>query len=288
MPRANWAGGVAVVAALSAVGCLSLPKAPSAGSWFDQYRVFGGSAPPANKVYLQTTLIDQPAGDPYLTRGLWAAAGKPVPADRAALLAENGVRVGLIDGNPPPEFLKLVTSDQHTLRPTQDSCSIGDPKVLPVNGPVPRAEFAVAAEIGAAPAAFDLAAAECGLAVTPAAADGGRVSLAFEPRVQYGAKQGWLRPTADGTGFAWRDGKPAEAFAKLGWDVTLGPKDYLLIGPTEQPVGTLGGTFFVTADGGLARMRVLVIRAWRGPDPGEASRTSRKAVAAQASGGRQQ
>jgi hypothetical protein len=281
MSRVNWAGGAAVVVALAAVGCFSLPK-ETAASWFDRYGVFGGSAPPASKVFLQTTLIDQPAGDPYLTHDLWLTTGKPLAPDRAALLAENGIRVGLIDGNPPPEFLRLVTSELHTVRPTQLTCTPGDSKVVPVNGPVARAEFGVAAEIGTARTVFDLPAAECGLAVTPTAADGGRVKLAFEPRIQHGAKQGWLRPTADGTGFAWRDGKPIEAFAKLGGEVTLGPKDYLLVGPTELPLGKLGGAFFVNPDAG--RMRVLVIRAWRGPEPTDATTTSRKAVAAQASG----
>jgi hypothetical protein len=283
MPRARWAGGVAVAAALSAVGCLSLSNGPTAGNWFDKYGVFGGSAPPAHKVFLQTTLIDQPAGDPYLTHDLWAGAGKPVPPDRAALLAENGIRVGRIDGNPPPEFLKLVTSERHTVHPTQRTCSPGDTKVVPVNGPIPRTEFGVTTEIGAAPTPFNLSAAECGLAVTPAAAEDGRVLLAFEPRIQFGQKQGWLRLTTDGTGFAWRDAKPSEAFTRLGWEATLGPKDYLIIGPTEQPVGALGGTLFVNPEGGIGRMRVLVVRAWRGPDTEEVSRTSRRAVAAQAS-----
>src|SRR5438067_1845702 len=124
MPRARWAGGVAVAAALAAVGCLSLPKAPTSAGWLDPYNVFGTSAP-AGKVFLQTTLIDQPAGDPYLTRELWAASGKPVPPERAALLAENGVRIGRIVGTPPAEFLKLVTSEQSTIRPTQSTCSPG-------------------------------------------------------------------------------------------------------------------------------------------------------------------
>jgi hypothetical protein len=260
---------------------LSLPN-ETTSNWFDRYGVFGGNAPPANKVFLQTTLIDQPAGDPYLTRDLWFAAGRPVAPDRAALLAENGIRVGLIDGNLPPEFLRLATSEVHTVRPTQQTCSPGDSKVIPVNGPILKAEFGVEKEIGTGRTAFDLSAAECGIAVTPSAADGGRVKLVFEPRIQHGAKQGWLRPTADGTAFAWRDAKPVEAFPKLGWEITLGPKDYALVGPTELPLEKLGGAFFVNP--GAGRMRVLVVRAWRGPEPSDATPTSRKSVAAQASG----
>lgn len=280
MPRGSWASGVAVAAALAAVGCFALPKNPAAGTWFDPQYVFGHSA--ADKIFLQTTLIEVPAGDPYLTRELWVVAGKPIPPERAALLAENGFRVGRFGSSPPAEFLKLVTSDQHTLGASRDTRSPGHEKIIPVNGPLVHTVFAVAAEIGDPPTNYDLTAAECGLAVTPTPADNGRVKLTFEPRVQHGQRQGWIRPTADGTAFTRLDGKPTEVFDRLSWSVTVEPKDCVLVGPTEVPGGKLGGAFFVTTADGRARMRVLVVRAWRAEPPsGPAS--ARRVIAAQAS-----
>src|SRR5205085_1613068 len=194
MPRPRCAGGVAVAAALAAVGCLSLPKAPTSAGWLDPYNGFGTAAPPG-KGLRQTTLIDQPAGDPYLTRELSAAPGKPLP---------------------------------------------------------------------------------------PEPAEGGGGQGAVEPGGQDGAKEGWVRLAGDGAGVAWRDGKPAEAFDELGREVTVGPKDYLVVGPTEVPGGKLGGAFFVCTTDGRARMRVLVVRAWRSAEPAAGPVPGRKAVAAQA------
>lgn len=286
MLRTLGASGLVMGILLSALGCMTLPRGAGSSEWLEELGMFGGQSTPVNKIFLQTTLIDQPAGDPYLTRDLWQSLTRPLAPEHGALLAENGVRVGLIDGNPPPEFLRLVTSEQHTLRPMQSTCTPGDAKVIPVNGPLDQVSFGVLAEIGTTPMTFDLPGAECGFAITPKPAADGQVQLHIEPRVQHGQKQGWLRPTADGTGFAWRDGKPAESFGKLAWDVTVTPSDYLVIGSTERPVGTLGSAFFLNDANGLSRMRVLVIRAWRGPDRAEPTTSSMRAVAVQAGAAR--
>lgn len=263
----------------AAVGCLPLRDA-STRDLLDRYNPFTAPAGQPNKVVLRTVLLDQPAGDPYLAKGLWAAAQKPLPAAAAALLAENGFRVGTFTGNAPPEFLALLT-DEAAVRPTESTVPAGEAKPLPVNGPLPSAAFGVADEIGAAPRPFDLAVAECGLSVTATPADGDKLKLAFEPRVQHGERQGWLRPSADGTGLAWLDGKAQERFPKAAFDVTVNPGEFVVVGPSESPAGKLGGAFFFSFAEGRGRMRVLVIRAWR---PTEAPVTAGKAaVAAQAS-----
>jgi hypothetical protein len=114
----------------------------------------------------------------------------------------------------------------------------------------------------------ELTAAECGLSVTARPGEGDRVTLVCEPQVQHGDKQAWLKPSADGTEFTRRDAKPLEAFPTLAFEVTLGPQDYLLIGPADDPADTLGQAFFYAATESRARQRVLVIRALRGPAAG--------------------
>jgi hypothetical protein len=277
----------ALPAVLALVGCLPVPINPSQSKWLERSGLFGpASAGSPDQAVLHTVLIDQPAGDPYLTTELWQSVGKPLPPETAALLAENGIRVARIEGNPPAAFLKLVTSEPATVRPMQSNATLGDTKVQPVMGPIPQATFGVATDIGGPAKPFDVAQVECGLAITPTAGTGDRLHLAFQPRMQHGAKQGWLRPTADGTSFAWTDGKAAEAFDALAFELDLGPKEYLLIGPTESPAGKLGGAFFVDTSDGRPRMRVLVVRGWRPQPtagPSAPGRRPTAAVAAQAS-----
>lgn len=268
---------------LLAAGCF--PAGTVKGRpWYDPAGLVAGSTAPAGKqAILRTVLLDQPAGDQYLTTDLWKQADSAVPPEVSALLAENGLRVGRISGNPPPAFLKLLTTESATIRPVESRCPQNEAKVVPVNGPVPQAKFQAWAEVGGKPAPFDLQNAECGMAVTPKPGEPGRVVLAVEPKAQHAAKQGWLRPNADLTGFAWAEGKPTETFPKLAFEATVGPQEYLIIGPTETPMGKLGGAFFVSADEARPRMRVLVVRGWIGPESAdEGGRRPTASVAAQA------
>ncbi|SRR5581483_4495303 len=260
MRRPGKASGLVVLVCAAATGCLFRGSEARSTGWF--HGLTGGDSGLA----IRTVLIDRPAGDPYLTRGLWASAGKPVPHEQATLLAQNGLRVGVLTGLIPGEFEQLITSEQATVSPMHRTLQPNKPKVVPVNGPLDRCSYRVLHDLAADPARVELTGAECGLSVTARPAEGGQVTLLCEPQVQHGEKQAWLKPTTDGTGFARRDAKPLETYPTLSFEVTLGPQDYLLVGPTEDPADTLGQALFYSLSEDRARQRVLVIRALRGPD----------------------
>lgn len=263
---------VFAVALLTATaGCLPFSGSRSAQGLIKNYNPFGLTTPVTkDKVVLRTVLLDQPTGDPYLTTDLWKTTLKPLPAETGALLAENGLRVGVFPSNPPAELLERINTGNGTVRPNEATVNYRESRVLPTNGPVPQATFQAFPDIGAEPTAMDLANAQFGFNVTANAGDNGKVKLSFEPRAQHGQRQGWLRPTLDGTGFSWLDSKEAERFPKLAFDVTLTPGEFLVIGPTERPAERVGGAWFVGTANDTSRMRVLVVRTWRGqesPDP---------------------
>ena len=244
------------------VGCL--PKAQSlkpAAVW-DRMR---GANPDA--VVVRTTLVEAPLGDPALDADLWATAGRPLRHELAALLAANGLRVGTFTGLMPAEFERLSRTPHATLDATDRGFGPGQSKVVPVNGPLATLSFRDRLDVGAEPAAWDLAAAECGVRVTAAPAAGGQVELTVEPQVQHGDKLPYLKPSADGTALAREDRKALKPYPALAFGVTLGPKDVLVIGPTPDPAETLGGGFFMSHANGRVRQRVLVIRAT--PKPGD-------------------
>src|SRR5262245_36736775 len=97
--------------------------------WYDPFEVFGSSP---DAVVLMTALIDRPGGDPYLTDGVWAAADAPLPHETAALLAENGLRVGVISGIPPTEFSALITSEKATTARRLNLRRLNESRVVPV------------------------------------------------------------------------------------------------------------------------------------------------------------
>jgi hypothetical protein len=212
---------------------------------------------------IRTVLIEQPAGDPFLSRGLWKSAGQPLPHEQSALLARNGLRVGVLTGMVPGEFEQLITTA--AVSPMHRTMQPQKPKVVPVNGPLDRCSYQAFHDLAADPTPAELISAECGLSVTARPGEGDRVTLVCEPQVQHGDKQAWLKPSADGTEFTRRDAKPLESFPTLSFEVTLGPQDYLVIGAADDSTSTLGQAFFYTATENRARQRVLVIRALRGP-----------------------
>lgn len=250
-----------------AAGCLPFRGDRSARNIIQSYNPFGlATSVTKDKVVVRSVLLERPTGDSYLTSELWESTMKPLPPEVAALLAENGVRVGTFPSNAPAELLERINAGDGTVRPNEMTANLGESKVLPVNGPVPQATFQALDDIGAKPVWFEFPNAHFGYAVTGTATDTGKMKLAFEPKVQHGQRHGWLRPTLDGTGFAWLDQKESERFPKLNFEISVLPGEYLVIGPTEQPAGKVGGTWFVSDANGGSRMRVLVVRAWRGPD----------------------
>ncbi|HET6572607.1 MAG TPA: hypothetical protein VFG68_03315 [Fimbriiglobus sp.] len=260
MRRPRTACVLLIFVCAAATGCLFRGSDPRSAGWYDRLRAMTGSG-----LAIRTVLIERPAGDPFLGRGLWASAGTPLPHEQSALLARNGLRVGVLTGMVPGEFEQLITSERATVNPMHRTMQPGKPKVVPVNGPLGRCAYRAFPDLAADAVPVELTAAECGLSVTARPGEGDRVTLFCEPQVQHGDKQAWLKPSADGTEFTRKDGKPLEAFPSLAFEVTLGPRDYLVVGPTDEPDGTLGQAFFYTATTDRARQRVLVIRALRGP-----------------------
>lgn len=273
--------GVGLLICLVFGGCGPLQR-HSTTTWLNQINPFANGS--GDKVVLRTYLLEQPVGDPYLSKDLWAATLKPLSAEKQALFAENGLRVGHFTGNPPYQFLAMARGPD-VVRPQESSVLAGDLKMIPLVGPLPELKFQAYSEIGTKAGTFELTDAEIALSLTPTLGDDGKVKLIFEPRVQHGHRQFGWRPTTDNTAFTWLDQKVQERFPTLKGEIALSPEEYLLIGPTEVPANTFGGASFVSADDGRARLRVLVIQATKiaatpeGPNPGRKTGV----VAAQAS-----
>jgi len=261
MRRPRKAGGIAVVLLGLLAGCF--PGSGSSRTSLIQ-GIRGLTGPSSDCLHVQTTLIEQPAGDAYLNKGLWAAAGKPLPHELSTLLAMNGLRVGVFTGNPPGEFERLISSEHSTVNPTFRTMQPGKPKLVPINGPIERVEYRSFATVSSDPTRTTALAAECGLSLTAWPADDQRVRLVCELQLQHGERQSFIAPNAAGTAFDRQERKILETFPALIWEVTLAPGDYLVVGANSDPAETLGEAFFFPTVNGVVRQRVAVVKAAHG------------------------
>lgn len=267
MCRPGKAGPRLLLTALlcaASIGCFSdsvQTVGKQTAHWWKQ--VDGFSPELASGLYLQTALVEQPVPDPFLTTELWndPVLTNPLPAELSALLELNGIRVRVTSGIPPAQLQTMLNSEKSVVDPTHRTLEAGRSKVIPVNGPLERAVIETRREWKADPIKTDWADVECGLAVKAERDDDGRVTLRCEPKVQFGGRQTYLNPTADGSGFSRKEAKPTETYPTLSWEVRLRDNDYLIVGPTEDPELTLGRAFFIADDAPRVRQRVLVIRA---------------------------
>src|SRR5262249_22637739 len=90
-------------------------------------------------VQLVTAVVERPVTDSYLSRDIWRSVDEQiVPPERKAVLAEHGLRVGLIGGLSPPELLGMLTSEQSCADPRRHVFHAGKPVVLPLGAGIPQ------------------------------------------------------------------------------------------------------------------------------------------------------
>jgi hypothetical protein len=221
---------------------------------------------PLEGICLESVLLERPVGDRFLDRDLWADALPVGSHEVRFLLSENGLRAGVLSSPPPQRFLAMFESETEAIN-ARRLVSRKD-EVLPTSGPHERCAFDLLADAAGARSAAAFNQARCGVLVRTEVADQARVKVTCEPRIQYGERHEWLRPSADGTGFVKYEEVPLAPYPFLAFDAPLGPNEYLLIGWRADRPNTLGEALFAVEANGV-RQRVLVIRA-RQLNPGAA------------------
>lgn len=241
-------------------GCTA-PEPPRTGSWQAGMSPFQAPSG-ADVVQMQVALLERRAGDAYLNEGLWALADEgAVPLDRKAVLEDNGFRIGQVAGMPPPELLALLTSDRSCVNPRQLRLHTGDAKELMLGPAQPSLRFRVVQDGHADDVAVEQA--QAMLVVVPGLAPDGSVRLHFTPQVQYGETRMTPCPAADHSGITLQCQRASSRYPALGFEVTLAPNEYVVIGGRADRPGSLGCQAFLRSDETPAVQRLLVIRTGR-------------------------
>lgn len=262
---------VALVAALALTvlpGCLGEGQGTSS-AWLQRFRPFQGVTGP-NAVHMDVALIELPYADASRYRDLWNfidESDRIVSLEKKAILEENGFRVGLVGGNPPGELLELLTNKRTCPGPRRIQIVAGqEERCLEVGPVLPATSFQVSE--GGQLRSVDLIQAQCCLTLAPSLADEGRVRIQVTPKVRHSCsnnKVPW-KPSGDRSGWMLNLQQPLEAFPAAGFEVSLAPGEYLIVGARQDRPATLGCQTFVRPGEAVPVQRLLVLRAWRPND----------------------
>jgi hypothetical protein len=212
-------------------------------------------------LYLETVLFERSIGDAIIDRELWQNDAAFLPPRTRTLLDENGLRVAVFGGSLSRPLQKLLESNDGAVDPQRLTFANRSEVVIATAGTLEKCEYRVLASISGEPEKIEFQKVNCGWLVKPELLADGRIKVRCEPQVQHGERQDWIRPTVDGTGFALHGEVPVERYSSLGFEATLAPGEYLVIGSAADAADSLGSTMFTAEAKDEVHQRVLVIRA---------------------------
>jgi hypothetical protein len=265
--------GLALLAALL-TGCFGTRPEPT--TRFAAPGPFAGAAG-ADVVQFDVFLIERPAGDDFINRKLWQLAdeqavsleSKPTQEDTGFRvrqnLEENGFRVGQIGGLLPSGLQALLASNVACPDPRHVYLHNGHTLPVPLGPAQPHCKFQVFKD--GRPTAADFETVQCRLEIVPQLTEDGRIRLQLTPHVQHGTRAVTFAARRDPSGaLRWdrQEEPPDESYPQAGWELTVVPNEYVLVGTNLQRPGTLGQACFLGgAEDGPPVQRLLVVRANR-------------------------
>jgi hypothetical protein len=253
--RRRVALGVGLLTWLLA-GCAGGPSVPD---WLAHARP-KTTAPARNIVLLEVALLECPLGDRYINNDLWDLADEfAVGADHQAAVEDNGFRVAQIGGIIPDELQELLTSKRSNVNPRQRQVLPGHSAPVQLGPTVSSLHFTMLQD--GEPITTNLDQAQGRLQVLPTFTADGNIRLHFTPEVEHGEPISTYHPAPDGSGWMMQVERARQTYADLAWEVTLAPRQYLVIGARFDQPQSLGYACFVQADPISPVQRLLVIRA---------------------------
>ncbi len=245
-----------------------------ASNWLDRFRALRPGFN-AENVQIEVSLVRQQLGDPYLNHDLWDMVDEQaLPLDQKPVLAANGFRVGTVGGTVPGELQNLLThepkdagirlaskTEGNGASARRLTIKVGHPYFLPL-GPADRPATLKVARNGQQ-SRLELEKTQFGVFIQPAVSPDGETVLRFEPAVRHGDNNLMPKPTEDRSDWTLLTTRPEERFPSLGWEITLPPNEYLIVGGLVQQPGTLGHYSFVQDDMRSPGQWLLVVRSCR-------------------------
>jgi hypothetical protein len=222
------------------------------------FRALGGPVG-SDVVVMEAAVLETNVGDKYVNEELWnTAIEQSLPPETRKMLEDNGMRAGLIAGQPP-DFLQIITSERTNPNPRRLTRRLGDSSVLSLGPQRPQCQFQLITD--GKPETIALPQAQCLLQIQPVQSAERKLQLQFTPQVQHGEHSPWSQ-LGSAVGLTRT---PVETYSALRWEMTIDLNEYLVIGARLDKPNSLGCRMFVTDDGDRPVQRLLAIRAGQLP-----------------------
>jgi hypothetical protein len=222
-----------------------------------------------DSVVLEIAFVRYPPDETALDADVWRAVDEMhLPAEQRRVLAENGVRCGLVGASLPVSVRELL--DQATAEAESTPTALAEDAAARIQRMhcregvagkiVTRTDEGTVSVLtcrGGAVEGRTFAQATCQLRVTAQPADDGRVQLELVPEVEYGE----ARPRYVGNSGVWaiETSRQRQAYPEFKLGAMLSPGESLVLGGTPEPKG-LGGQFFTSHRDGRTQRVLLLVR----------------------------
>jgi hypothetical protein len=229
-------------------------------------------------IRLDVALVEGPVGDRFLGQEIWRLADDQVVSlESRARIEDNGFRVAQIGGMTPPELQQRLISKRSCPDPRRREVLAGKPASILLGTLRTHCAFEIHQEGDSFPVSLEQA--QCLLVVVASKTADGKTRLQFVPQIQNGPAQTTFGPAADRSGWLLQEERSVQKYDSLGWEVTVEPNEYVIVGGRADRPGTLGHECFLRADEGSAKQNLLVLRAVSGGAVNEAAEQPSPSIA---------
>ena len=226
----------------------------------------GGRLITPKRCTLTLMLVSRPAGDAALGEAPWRVADAQAVDDAARRALEaNGIRIGRVTGELPPEVQALLDAPPpHKVAPMTVILFNGDKTLVPLGPKVDQVSLFVNQGDKAAGKVYRDAKPCLRLAASYDGADA--VAVRVVPEVHHGkVRQDWgpdPNGAFSGQQFLMKIGQTEETFRDLAATVTLRPGQIAVIGGQADRRGSLGKFLFSEPEGTSDRPLQKVLFVW--------------------------
>ena len=245
---------------LMLTGCVG-GKSSRTTSLFNRSQEQSGPHGP-DAVYIQYAVIERPLGNPMMDRQIWNSLDELVlPSEKREILNQNAIRVGLVSSLPSSELSALISNPGRKGSHREHRLYANNSYSILMQGPLPKVEYQVQNTMDGKPAVIKFENSRFTFAITPTITRENKIVVHCVPEVEYSDKSHWLPIGA--VGERWRGRLPIERYTALGWDITLAPRDFLVIGTSYEAKKSLGHFMLTDESGDTMVQKLLVIKAGR-------------------------
>ncbi|MGC8640343.1 MAG: hypothetical protein ACP5XB_10760 [Isosphaeraceae bacterium] len=215
------------------------------------------------KCMLRVAILDRALGDPAINEAVWKVADEQVIAPEARRALEvNGLRIGVITGEPPPELESvLLAPPPHKVEPATFLLDEGDPTLISISAPIDQVTLLVNRDNR--PYGKDYQRASGYFRVTANHDGTNKVGLRLTPEIHHGAFQRSFQPTPySPQQFKISDGQQTETLGDLSAFLTLEPGQAVVVGCRPEQKRSLGSFLLTQGEANAEQRRQKLVMVW--------------------------